>query len=177
VDEKRFWDILSVGCPRDADTGEWFDRLVRELKKLPPDEILAFERLFDAKTAVAYTNDLWGVAYLINGGASDDGFYYFRCWLVGMGNQVYEAALADPDSLADVVSPEFEYEAGISAAGYRAWEELGLDAKAREDALTAAGSGPDGDLQGDDWDFDDDAEVRRRLPRLAAIYLDGEYDE
>ncbi len=24
---------------------------------------------------------------------------------------------------------------------------------------------------GDDWDFDDAAEVRRRLPKLAAIYL------
>jgi hypothetical protein len=26
-------------------------------------------------------------------------------------------------------------------------------------------------LQGDNWDFDDDAEMRRRFPRLSAIYL------
>src|SRR5581483_9859825 len=160
MNEKRFWDILGASCPRGADSGEWFDRLVRELKKLPPEEILAFERLFDAKTAAAYTNDLWGAAYLINGGASDDGFYDFRCWLVGMGKQVYDAALADPDSLAEVLPLDDDVaEAEIHAAGYRAWEELGLDAQAREDALTASGSSPDGDLQGDDWDFDDDDEV------------------
>jgi hypothetical protein len=28
-----------------------------------------------------------------------------------------------------------------------------------------------------DWDFDDDNEVRKRLPRLAALYLDGDRDE
>jgi len=33
----------------------------------------------------AYTWDLWGAAYLINGGCSDDGFEYFRRWLVSRG--------------------------------------------------------------------------------------------
>jgi hypothetical protein len=26
---------------------------------------------------------------------------------------------------------------------------------------------------GRQWDFDDDAQMRKRLPRLAAMYLDG----
>ncbi|MGP4030101.1 DUF4240 domain-containing protein [Actinomadura sp. 3N407] len=52
--------------------------------------------------AESYRGDLWGAAYLINGGASDDGFEYFRGWLVSQGRAVYEAALTDPDSLATV---------------------------------------------------------------------------
>ncbi|MFL6076856.1 MAG: DUF4240 domain-containing protein [Mycobacteriales bacterium] len=32
--------------------------------------------------AESYQGDLWGAAYLINGGASDDGFDYFRGWLI-----------------------------------------------------------------------------------------------
>jgi hypothetical protein len=44
--------------------------------------------------------DQWGAAYLANGGCSDDGFDYFRGWLIGQGRKVYETVLADPDSLA-----------------------------------------------------------------------------
>ena len=35
-------------------------------------------------------------------GCSDDSFSYFRSWLIVQGKDVYMAALADPDSLADV---------------------------------------------------------------------------
>jgi hypothetical protein len=30
---------------------------------------------------------------------------------------------------------------------------------------------------GDDWDFDDDEQMRKRLPRLSALYMDGDEDE
>ena len=33
---------------------------------------------------------------------SGDGFIDFRAWLIAQSNEVYLAALADPDSLADV---------------------------------------------------------------------------
>jgi hypothetical protein len=39
------------------------------------------------------------VPALINGGMSDDGFTDFRYWLISRGRDVYERALADPDSL------------------------------------------------------------------------------
>ncbi|HEV2172244.1 MAG TPA: DUF4240 domain-containing protein, partial [Nitrospira sp.] len=44
----------------------------------------------------------WGAAFVINGGCSDDGFEYFRGWLMLQGRDVWEAALRDPDSLAEV---------------------------------------------------------------------------
>jgi hypothetical protein len=37
---------------------------------------------------------------VVNGHCSDDSFENFRCWLVSMGRDVYENALANPDSLS-----------------------------------------------------------------------------
>ncbi|MFC9245678.1 DUF4240 domain-containing protein [Streptomyces sp. NPDC057136] len=48
------------------------------------------------------TNPLWAAAYVINGGCSDDGFDYFRGWLIAQGREVFERTAADPDALAEV---------------------------------------------------------------------------
>lgn len=169
MSDETFWAVIAIACRSDPRMAEQWDRfLVAELKKLPPDEIIAWDRIFDRLAAKAYTVDLWGAAYLINGGASDDGFYYFRCWLICMGRDVYEAALADPDSLADVVDPTLDAEAEPYGAAPEAWAEV--TGKPEADFYTTRYTSTD--LRGEDWDFDDDAEVRRRVPRLAAIYLE-----
>lgn len=48
------------------------------------------------------TGGSWQAAYLINGGCSDDGFEYFRGWLLTQGREVFERAVALPDTLADL---------------------------------------------------------------------------
>ncbi len=40
---------------------------------------------------------------VVNGGCSDDGFEYFRGWLIGQGGAYFEAALKDPERAADNV--------------------------------------------------------------------------
>lgn len=74
-------------------------RLTELLSELPPDEVVAFDRIFTERMHEAYSWDLWGAAYGIEGGCSDDGFADFRSWLISMGREVYEAALGDPESL------------------------------------------------------------------------------
>ena len=56
---------------------------------------------------------------LLTGSESDNRFSFFKAWLVCMGKAVYEAALVDPDSLADVVDPNWEhdYTPGFCGAG------------------------------------------------------------
>src|SRR5689334_16696195 len=106
MSEQEFWGIVHKACESNLhQVEEWDYRLQQELEQQRPAEIIEWNHVFDRLAAQAYTIDLWGAAYTINGGASDDGFYYFRCWLIGMGREVYEAALANPDSLADVVDP------------------------------------------------------------------------
>jgi Protein of unknown function (DUF4240) len=171
MDEKPFWDIVRKGCPRDVEPEDWDEPLVEVLTELPPEEIVAFDRMLDDKADAAYSNDLWGAAYLINGGASEDGFYYFRLWLIGMGKKVYEAALAGPDSLADVVEPDQEYEAEIYGVARQAWEAKGLSEDEYDRAYRALGKRKRPRLRGRKWNFDDDRQVRKRFPRLAALYL------
>src|ERR1700749_5073098 len=98
MDPAQFWRIIEEACRSDPSRAdEWGERLQTALMKLTPDEIIAWDQIFEHLAARAYTVDLWGAAYLINGGASDDGFYYFRCWLICMGQDIYEAAVAEPD--------------------------------------------------------------------------------
>jgi len=123
LDLKRFWDVIAASCDPEADESAWHDGLVENLARLPLEDLLAFDWRFDALTEAAYRRDLWWVADLLNGGASDDGFYYFRCWLVGMGKTVYEAALANPDNLARIVTPDRDCEAEIYSVAAHAYEQ------------------------------------------------------
>ncbi|HTU16755.1 MAG TPA: DUF4240 domain-containing protein [Gemmataceae bacterium] len=169
MDQEHFWKIITKACRSDPrSTEEWDQRLQVELKKLKPAEIIEWNHLFDRLAARAYTVDLWAAAYTINGGASDDGFYYFRCWFVGMGRDVYEAAVANPDSLAEAVDPDIDAEAEIYAAAHQAW--VAVTGRPDTDPYPARNEGAE--LRGEDWDHNDKEEVRRRLPRLAALYLE-----
>ena len=122
--------------------------------------------------ATSYRNSLWAAASLINGGCGDDGFEYFRGWLIVQGRELFEKSVADPDSLADlpVIGPptldrpciECEETLYIAMRAYRAatGEELPADAfTIRYPELDA----------GWDFDFDDRTKMERWRPRLTAL--------
>jgi hypothetical protein len=111
MDNARFW--RAIDSARKQSGGEIDDyaaALEKQLRQLHPDDLIEFEELFDRKIDDAYRWPLWGAAYLINGGCSDDGFLYFRGWLVMQGQAVYEKALADPDFLAAVIEDDVDAE-------------------------------------------------------------------
>ena len=177
--EDEFWGHIRATRRKDPEAHA--GRLDARLAELPPDEILDFQAIWDDARDRAYRWDVWAAAYLINAGCSDDGFIDFRCWLIVQGREVFAAAVADPDTLAAVVDPEADrYEAEVSP-GIVAWfTATGTeDTRAGSDAYDAAfaarhpGRPPLPDL-GPRWDFDDNAEYRRRLPRLSALYLTDE---
>jgi hypothetical protein len=173
LERERFWSILeSAGQGGD---GGHARNLQRALTNLPPEDILGFYRCYEDLVDAAYGVDLWGAAYTINGGCSDDGFHYFRIWLVSMGRRIYTAALHDPDSLAEVVDPEEgPCEGDLDHAARQAWLKK---TKRKEEELFEELSRlerrPGQDLEGEDWDYDDEEELRRRLPRLSRMYLEG----
>lgn len=101
----QFWQIIAASRPnREAHPETCYPRLVELLQELPADEIVEWNHIFDRLAREAYSADQTAACILINTGAGDDGFYYYRCWLIGMGREVYENALANPDSLAEVVA-------------------------------------------------------------------------
>jgi hypothetical protein len=168
MDEAQFWAIIESGGPKVLpNQGRQLAAVRKQLRKLPPEQIRDFHRLFNEKLAAAYTWDLWGAAYLINGGCSDDGFFYFRAWLISRGRAVYEAAVRNPDSLAGLTDPErddYEFEE-LWGVGQRVYEEL--TGTAMPPVATRWPARP----KGRRWDFDDEEQVSRRLPGLAGVYL------
>jgi hypothetical protein len=117
-----FWRLIGETTQYEADPERQFQAMHEVLRALSLAEIEAFERRFQREQRRAYTWDLWGAAYLINGGASDDGFEYFQRWLISRGRAVFETAIADPDSLGDALAPgtpgtyEFEEFATVASA-------------------------------------------------------------
>lgn len=178
--EAEFWAHVTAARPRRYDADTHAEYLTARLSKLPEPDILDFVHHWDTASARAYRRDLWGAAYLINGGCSDDGFQYFRWWLILQGRAAFDAALADPDTLAEVLDGETEVEAEVypgSSAWFRATgtpEDMDSGAAYFRALRFRHPKRPQLPSLAPRWDFDDDAEVRRRFPRLAAAYLDGD---
>ncbi|UTT59476.1 DUF4240 domain-containing protein [Cellulosimicrobium cellulans] len=110
MDRETFWGIVETareragagaddrGAEDDPLPGALTDLLV---ERLTADEMLAFVDVAGDVANDAYAWPVWGAAYLVEGGCSDDGFMDFRDGLVLAGRAVLERTLADPDSLAD----------------------------------------------------------------------------
>ena len=105
MDEQTFWGLIDQSrMDMDGDLDAQHEILVSKLSQYSPEEILEFDRILNKYNRESYTSDLWAAAYIINGGCSDDGFDYFRGWLISKGRKVYEDALKNPESLTDIIS-------------------------------------------------------------------------
>jgi hypothetical protein len=69
---------------------------------IPREEIVAAGHALQELMVGSYRTPLWAAAYVVNGGCSNDGFDYFRGWLIVQGREVFEHVVADPDALADL---------------------------------------------------------------------------
>jgi hypothetical protein len=160
--EQACWTIIERARRECTEPEDIVAEVLEILRKSKPEEIEAFDRGLTRLMERSYSWALWGAAYLINGGCSDDGFDYFRGWLLTRGREVFEAALANPDSLADVVDEEdVECEEMLYVAMHAYEEVTGEDFE---------GSGMDYSNLGDGWDFDDAKQMQRRYPRLWAKF-------
>ena len=99
-----FWGIIDSNAKSNNNPTARLEALHSTLSKLTLDELISFEVAFRHFLNEAYTWDLCGAAAVIHGSCSDDSFEYFRRWLVSRGRDVYSAAVADPDSLAQLDS-------------------------------------------------------------------------
>ncbi|RAY11200.1 hypothetical protein DPM19_31055 [Actinomadura craniellae] len=153
------------------------DALMELLVAREPAEIIGFEQRFTQVWGSAYRYPLWNAAYLIEGGCGDDGFMDFRAGLVLLGRETFTRAVDDPDSLADLPVVRRMAQEDGGWIGCEGMNYLPRDAYAKRvgetDTFDAAIGQPDLPERpaGEDWDAEDDEEMRRRLPRLAALFL------
>jgi len=176
VDPRQFWQLIERSkAASEGDCARQADALRMLLLELPATDILAFDRLFEQYVDQAYRNDLWAAAYIIQGGCSDDGFEYFRRWLIGQGEAVYTAALRDPESLLSVVTSHIGDAAFLRYEGAAflrfECELLGNAAVYAYEQKTASEMPhpprPQAELIGEDWD---DEDLPAMFPRLWAVF-------
>ena len=126
----EFWAVIAHARQRATPNSEpsMLDALYRELVKLPDQELVAWYDLHHSYMDLADTPKLFTAAVLINGGSSDDRFTDFTAWLVVQGKTVYESALANPDSLAQIDLPfdnaEWEFCGYIAGDAYEGKQYL-----------------------------------------------------
>ena len=181
MDTRAFWQLLASArsqVPDPADDEAVVARTTTLLATLPPQEIIDAQRTLSGLMAYSYRSSLWAAAYVINGGCSNDGFDYFRGWLLFRGHETFGQAVADPDSLANLAAVrlaaanraivECELALYIPARAHRAatGDELPADAYPSESSELVGG-----------WDFDfgDQREMKQRLPRLTTLCWDGHH--
>lgn len=173
---KQFWKV--IGETYHPDGPDHFEALKERLAQLTWPEIVGFQARFDEAMAAAGTIDLEGAAYLINGGEhGGEGFRDFRAWLVGRGRHAYEAALKNPDSLADTLDGDPVDGFGLETAALRAYETRTGMSDFYEVLDQVEKDLPPPPPEGSDWDFEDEEQMRRRFPRLCHLYMipaDGE---
>jgi hypothetical protein len=164
--ESAFWALISeTRKAAGNDTGRQSELLKDRLTQLAPPAIVAFAQIRHRLDERAYTWNLWGAAMVIEDGCSDDCFRDFRGYLISLGPDAYEQALANPDSLASVVQ---DAETGD-------WENADNVAPDAYSSVTG------GDFPLDDSDLSgpprgtpindgDAAALARRYPNLAARF-------
>ncbi|MFE2728464.1 DUF4240 domain-containing protein [Kitasatospora sp. NPDC059327] len=178
MDTQQFWKLIEearsqVPAPDNGDAVA--EQATALLALRPVQEIVAAQQILWSLMADSYRAPLWGAAYVINGGCSDDGFDDFRGWLITQGRETFERAIADPDALADLpavrafaadgIDIECEEALGMAWNAHR----IATGEEIPNDSFT--NRYPELDPE---WgfDFEDDDELSRRLPRLGELYAE-----
>ena len=193
MDVDGFWAIVEralVGHERDEENSDGHaETLHSELEPFSDDELTDFDNLCSELERRADRIDVWGAGYVLNGGMSDSSFIDFRSWLVSRGRRAYEAVLADPDALAEVVPGlTIGYQHSASRYAWVAAEIYGErhDEEPPEDfdrtrALVEASVPPaERDLRDSPmtsaWWEEDEAELERLYPRISALVAAQEFE-
>ncbi len=170
MDVDRFWQLIEESGREARDCEEQAGVLSDRLELLTPEEIVSFERHLDARMRESYRHDIWAVAYIINGGCSDDGFDYFRGWLIARGRDFFEMVMRTPERVGEGVArgaerDEYarECESILSAA------EAAYESKTGQEIpfvafTTHLGTEP----QGEPWEEDD---LERLYPDLTRRFF------
>jgi Protein of unknown function (DUF4240) len=147
------------------DTARQTSLLETRLRHLPPSQIAEFESIRHRLDERAYTWNLWGAAYVIEDGCSDDCFRDFRAYLISLGQGPYAKALANPDSLARVVqdAETGDWENADDVAGDAYQAVTGED-------IPTGDSDVSGSPRGTPWDDEQVDELVQRYPALAARF-------
>ena len=171
MSEVQFWTIVQTAVDDASDDEDaYLEVIKRQLSKLSLKEMVGFRLRTDKLLYDSYNSEMWCAGYLMNGGCSDDGFEYFRLWVISRGQEAYQAAIANPDNLINYLPEDedtdfFEFESFWYVA-LEAFEEASgaeLYDYIDDSFHTCEGHYPDFEFN---WEEDDPESMRKICPRL-----------
>lgn len=162
MDADRFWKLIETTKSNSRGNYEkQQEELKNELNKIEPIDILKFDNRFRTYRGDAFKWELWGAAYIMNGGCSDDCFSDFRGWLIGQGKEAYFKAMSNPETLSslnhDMDNDDWE---GLSYVPMTCYEQ-------KTGAQIPKGIQENVEITGEEWDEDGD-DLKNKFPKLWA---------
>lgn len=130
--EDEFWDLISEAREKGKKDYEGQTKALKAILSAHDlSYITKYANTFYKLLEGSYTSDLWGAAYVINGGCSDDCFDYFREYLIAKGKSKFYKTLKDPDSCGDWIKTESQENwQGFGYAAFEVYKEkTGKDIK------------------------------------------------
>jgi hypothetical protein len=118
---------------------------------------------------------MWCAGYIMNGGCSDDGFEYFRNWVISRGKEVFYKAKENPDSLISECNgqtDEYEFEGFWYVADEAFGNTTGKDLHDYVDDAFISGEGNYPNIEFT-WKEEDQESMRKICPQLFAKMENG----
>ena len=170
MDVAEFWKLIDkTRVAANGNVRHQSALLTEELAKLPAEEIISFERIFDELKDKAYIGNLWDAATVVMQACSDSGFEEFREWLVGRGREAYENAIRDPETLVDVLEVHEQIYPTLLAPAMEAYEKVtGKDMPPMPREWAELQGRPTINIDADDAELL--AEISARFPKLTAKF-------
>ncbi len=162
--DDQFWKLIKFTHEKSKGDFEAQQQILhKELQKLRPIDIIHFDNKFRKLRGEAYTWNLWGAIYIINGGCGDDSFMDFRGWLIAQGKDFYYQTVSNPESLVDVDSDRINVD----------WEGMGYIPNTVFEENTGvkmpSAQVENIEITGEEWDENND-ELKNKFPLLWAKY-------
>jgi len=174
LDEVVFWKIIARSLDESSDEQEQEEVLIDLIQKLTLKEMIGFRLRTDRLLYDTYNSSMWCAAYIINGGCSDDGFEYFRNWLISRGKDVFYKVKENPDNLIEYIEEDqdyYEFESfwyvALVAFKNKTGKDL-YDYIDNEKFITKEGNYPKFELT---WAEDDPKSMKAICPRLYERFL------
>lgn len=102
MDKSAFWTLINEARSTSDRPDEIAEVIARRLAEASPEAVRAFDGWLWEYLRAMHRRDLWGAAYTIMGGCSEEGFVLFCAWLLTHGESMVHEVVREPDVLADL---------------------------------------------------------------------------
>lgn len=104
MDTREFWTLIEqTKVESNGDHKRQEILLIERLAAMPVEEIVDYQWIFDDLSAQIHRYDIRDAAQIIESGTGDDGFKDFCTGVIFQRQWVFENALRDPETIADIL--------------------------------------------------------------------------